>query len=181
MAEPIPNPEPSFQAPIPGASLTTELGNRPWENPPKETSVDKVINNYLNRMQNEELVMPLLDAIKNGASITTIAESIIETAVMEGEHTIDVGVLASSIIVEYLRGAAEVANIDYKLSNMDIATSNKPKQINKRLLEEVLEEMDKKSDSPVDEEITQSAKEIKVSSKGLMSKKIDIEDDIDGN
>jgi hypothetical protein len=64
---------------------------------------------------------------------------------------------------------------------MDIATSNKPKQINKRLLEEVLEEMDKKSDSPVDEEITQSAKEIKVSSKGLMSKKIDIEDDIDGN
>jgi len=181
MAEPIPNPESSFQAPIPGASLTTELGNRPWENPPKETSVDKVINNYLNRMQNEELVMPLLDAIKNGASITTIAESIIETAVMEGEHTIDVGVLASSIIVEYLRGAAEVANIDYKLSNMDIATSNKPKQINKRLLEEVLEEMDKKSDSPVDEEITQSAKEIKVSSKGLMSKKIDIEDDIDGN
>ena len=28
MAEPIPNPEPSFQAPIPGASLTTELGKK---------------------------------------------------------------------------------------------------------------------------------------------------------
>lgn len=181
MAEPIQNPEQSFAAPIPGASLTTELGNRPWENPPKETSVDVVINNYLNRMQNEELVMPLLDAIKYGTSITTIAESIIETAVMEGEHTIDVGILASSIIVEYLRGAAEVANIDYKLSNLDIMESKKPKTLNKRLLEEVLEEMDKKSDSPIDEEIAQSAKEIKVASKGLMSKKVDIEDNIDGN
>ena len=130
MAEPIQNPEQSFAAPIPGASLTTELGNRPWENPPKETSVDVVINNYLNRMQNEELVMPLLDAIKYGTSITTIAESIIETAVMEGEHTIDVGILASSIIVEYLRGAAEVSNIDYKLSNLDIIESKKPNTLN---------------------------------------------------
>ena len=42
MAEPILNPEANFTGPIPGASLTTEVGNRPWENPPKESSLDKI-------------------------------------------------------------------------------------------------------------------------------------------
>ena len=53
MAElPIQNPNANFAGPIPGASLTTEVGNRPWENPPKESSLDVVINNYLRRLQN---------------------------------------------------------------------------------------------------------------------------------
>jgi hypothetical protein len=79
-----------------------------------------VIVNYLSRLQNPNIVFPILDAIKYGTSITTIVESVIETAVMEGEHTIDVGILASPIIVEYLKQASEVADIDYKLSAQDI-------------------------------------------------------------
>ena len=59
MAEPILNPNAQFNGPIPGASLTTEVGNRPWENPPKESDLDTVINNYLRRLQNKELVMPI--------------------------------------------------------------------------------------------------------------------------
>ena len=150
------NPNADFAGPIPGASLTTEVGNRPWENPPKETDLDAVIVNYLSRLQNPNIVFPILDAIKYGTSITTLVESVIETAVMEGEHTIDVGILASPIIVEYLKQASEVADIDYKLSAQDIRESKETKKIDSRLLEEVLEERKKQKDSPMSEELEAS-------------------------
>lgn len=173
------NPNAEFTGPIPGASLTTELGNRPWENPPKETDLSVVINNYLNRLQNPANIFPVLDAVKRGTSITTIVEAVIETAVMEGEHTIDIGILASPIIVEYLKQAAEVAQIDYKLSAQDIREAKETKKISSQLLEEVLEEKEK--DTPMSEELEASAQEIKTSSKkGLMAKRENVEDIIDG-
>jgi len=175
------NPNADFAGPIPGASLTTELGNRPWENPPKETDLSIVINNYLNRLQNPANIFPVLDAIRGGASITTIVETIIETAVMEGEHSIDVGILASPVIVEYLKQAAEVSKIDYKLSAQDVRRAKEPKRIDSRLLEEVLKEREKQKDSPISEELEASAQEIKTSSKkGLMAKRENVEDVIDG-
>lgn len=173
------NPNADFAGPIPGASLTTELGNRPWENPPKETDLSVVINNYLNRLQNPANIFPVLDAVKRGTSIATIVEAVIETAVMEGEHTIDIGILASPIIVEYLKQAAEVAQIDYKLSAQDIREAKETKKISSQLLEEVLEEKEK--DTPMSEELEASAQEIKTSSKkGLMAKRENVEDIIDG-
>jgi hypothetical protein len=175
------NPNADFTGPIPGASLTTEVGNRPWENPPKETDLDVVIVNYLSRLQNPNIIFPILDAIKYGTSITTIVESVIQTAVMEGEHTIDIGILASPIIVEYLKQASEVADIDYKLSAQDIQEAKEPKKIDSRLLNEVLKEMEEQKESPMVEELESSAQEIKTSSKkGLMAKRENVEDIIDG-
>jgi len=130
-------------------------------------------------LQNEEIVMPLLDAIKYGTSITTIVEAVIETAVMEGEHTIDIGVLASPVIVEYLKQAAEVAKIDYKLSDISVRKDREPKKIDNRLLEEVLKEIEQEKDSLITEDIEESAKEIKANRKGLMARKNN-KDDSDG-
>tara|TARA_R100000988_G_C3958162_1_gene144743 strand:+ start:57 stop:602 length:546 start_codon:yes stop_codon:yes gene_type:complete len=176
---PTQNPNAQFVGPIPGASLTTEVGNRPWENPPKETDLDIVINKYLKRLQSRDIVEPILDAIRFGTSITTIVESVIETAVMEGEHSIDVGILASPVIVEYLKQASEVAKINYSLSDNDIKNRKETPKIDNRLLEEVLKEMEQEESSPISEDIEESAKEIKTASKGLMSKK-DNKDDKDG-
>jgi hypothetical protein len=174
------NPNADFAGPIPGASLTTEQGNRPWENPPKETSLDTVINNYLRRLQNDEIITPLLDAIRYGTSITTIVEAVIETAVMEGEHTIDIGILASPVIVEYLKQASEVAKIDYKLSDIDIRKEREPKKISSRLVDEVLKEIEEEDKKPVDKDIEESAREIKKTNKGLMARKSNKEDMQDG-
>ena len=169
-----PNPNVLFEGPIPGSSLTTEQGNRPWENPPKESSLDVVINNYLTRLKNEDIIMPFLDSIRYGTSITTLVETVIETAVMEGEHTIDVGILASPVIVEYLKQASELSKIDYKISDQQIKKEKTPKRIDSRMLEEVLKEMEKQEDtSDISENIETSAQDIKISNKGLMSKKVD--------
>ena len=90
---------------------------------------------------------------------------------MEGEHSIDVGILASPVIVEYLRQASSAANIDYNLSDASIRSKTEEKTIDNRLLEEVLQEMKDEGDSPLTQTIQESAKEIKTSSKGLMARK----------
>jgi len=169
MAEPTLNPNASFVGPIPGASLTTEPGNRPWETPPKETDLETVIDNYLRRLSQDELIRPVLDAIKYGSSITTMVESIIEVAVMEGEHSIDIGILASPVIVEYFKQACEAGGIKYKLSDEDIREGRKIPKIDNRLVEEVLQEMEEKQSKPIDTEIKQEVKKEK-STKGLMSR-----------
>jgi|TARA_R110002126_G_scaffold226527_2_gene371185 hypothetical protein len=176
---PTQSPNANFAGPIPGASLTTEVGNRPWENPPKESSLDKIITNYIRRLRSREIVEPILDAIRYGTSITTIVESVIETAVMEGEHTIDTGILASPVIVEYLKQACELSNIDYKLSAEDVKKQSEKKKISSMLVEEVLKEMEQEEDSPISDVIETSAEEIKESNKGLMARKNN-KDDKDG-
>ena len=42
--------EPMFDGPIPGESLTAELGARPWQLPPQYATVDYVIDYSMSRM-----------------------------------------------------------------------------------------------------------------------------------
>ena len=44
------NNQPSFDAPIPGQSLTAELGARPWQSKPQYSTVDETIDYYMERM-----------------------------------------------------------------------------------------------------------------------------------
>lgn len=39
-----------FDAPIPGMSLTHELGARPWQSPPKMNTVEEGIDFYVSRI-----------------------------------------------------------------------------------------------------------------------------------
>ena len=67
-----------------------------------------------------------------------------------------------------------MSKIDYKISDQQIKKEKTPKRIDSRMLEEVLKEMEKQEDtSDISENIETSAQDIKISNKGLMSKKID--------
>ena len=39
--------EPKIDAPIAGQSLTAELGNRPWQQPPQYTTVEEALQFYM--------------------------------------------------------------------------------------------------------------------------------------
>jgi hypothetical protein len=55
--------EKSFDAPIPGMSMTAELGARPWQSPPQYATVDDAIEYYLDRMASEEFLDQLTDVM----------------------------------------------------------------------------------------------------------------------
>ena len=78
-----------FDAPIPGQSFTSELGNRPWEKPPQYVTVEDAIDFYMQRINEDDFKQPLLDVIELGMPLTSIANALQLSSVMEGKHTID--------------------------------------------------------------------------------------------
>ena len=123
--------EPSFDRPIPGMSLTHELGDRPWQNPPQYSTVDDAIEYYMGRMSSEDFMVQAVDVLEMGVPVTTLANTMQMSGVMEGTHSIDTGMLVLPIIMEMLMLLGDSAGIKYEtgLDNPnEIKTSNKTRQ-----------------------------------------------------
>ena len=73
-----------LDAPIPGQSLTGELGSKPWESPPRLTTVDEVVDKYIPMFDNEDLVIDFVNQMEAGIPITTIVSVLTRSGVMAG-------------------------------------------------------------------------------------------------
>ena len=101
-------------APIPGMSLTSEPGNRPWENPPNLVSVEDAMEFYTRRiLGTPENYDQVLDIIESGLPIRNVANILMKTSVMEGYHTIDVGILVLPVVEELLMSVADMHDVSY--------------------------------------------------------------------
>ena len=106
-----------LSAPIPGQSLTTEPKSRPWEQPPKYTTVEEALDFYIPRLSDPELMAPMVDSMEEGTTVVAVADLIQSSGVMQGLHTLDIGLLISPVLVELLITQADVAGIDYTVGN----------------------------------------------------------------
>ena len=107
----------SLSRPVPGQSLTHEVRARPWQNPPQFNTVEESMDWYLERFDNPELVEQMLSIIENNLPLSVIANSMHLGAVLQGVHSIDVGVLITPIIIEILRTLAEKTDTDYVIGD----------------------------------------------------------------
>ena len=154
--------ENTFSAPIPGQGMTAELGSRPWQNPPQYASVEEALEWYIPRLVSDEMYEGLVDTMELGIPLTTMADTLQSGGVMQGLHTIDVGMLAMPVIIEMLAYIAEDAGIEYnmgtekpidddKISDTKIALAMK--KMRERLpeaIEEREEEPELMEDTPVE-------------------------------
>ena len=110
-----------FDAPIPGMSLTHELGARPWQQPSQFPTVDEAIEYYMSSMTSEEFMEQLIDVLEMGVPVTSIANSMQLTSVMEGKHSVDVGMLVVPLLIELIMMLGDSAGIEYEtgLQNPD--------------------------------------------------------------
>lgn len=108
-------PQISHDGPIAGQSLTAEVNARPWQNPPQFSTVDEAIENYMPKLLDPNFTPKLLEVIESGVPLTTIANSMQLGGVMEGLHTIDVGVLITPVLIEMMGLIADDAGIEYKI------------------------------------------------------------------
>lgn len=145
---------------IPGQGMTAEKNSRPWLNPPKLSTVEETLEFYFDRMLQEEATMSLLSIIKRKMPISLLAESMTTGGVMQGMHTIDVAILVNPILMEFMKGMAEKANIEYVLDS----TVPKKERANFTALREVMNQ--KLEDS--EEEIENVGDQVQ--SQGLMSR-----------
>jgi len=107
------NQEGMFMAPIPGMGLTAELGSTPWQHPPQYTTVDEALEFYAPRVLNPDTKDDLLNVMEMGVPLTTIANTIMISGVMEGRHSVDVGILSIPAIVETMKLIGDSANVEY--------------------------------------------------------------------
>ena len=112
--------EQSFDRPIPGMGMTFEVGSRPWQTPPQLTTVEQATDYYIERMNTDQFKAQLIDVMDMGVPLTTLANTIQLASVMEGLHTVDVGILMIPIIVELLITIADSQGVKYDTGMEDI-------------------------------------------------------------
>lgn len=113
-----------LDAPIPGMSLTHELGNRPWQSPPKASSVGEAMETYLPAFESEEVVPQIINVLESGIPVATIAEATMLGGVMEGRHTIDVGILILPFLMEMIAYVGDLAGIEYSMGTTKVKVKN---------------------------------------------------------
>ena len=117
------NQEPSLDRPIPGQSLTSELGARPWQSPAKITTVDEAVDYYMERMSSEKFMEQVVEVMESGVPVAVIANTIQLASVMDGVHSVDIGMLVVPIIMEMMMLLGDSAGIEYNLGDEEFDES----------------------------------------------------------
>jgi len=125
----------NFKAPIPGESLTREMGNYPWEQPPTFNTVEEGVDYYIKLLSEEEVQDDLMVMIDMGVPIDIIADSITTGGTMNGKHTLDVAYLLNPVIESYIKAQADVIGMTYisSLKEIENGTRAKKEKEKKRL------------------------------------------------
>jgi len=92
-----------------------------------------------------------------GIPLTTIANSMQLTAVMEGVHSIDIGILVTPIIVEMLAYLADSQDVEYKTGNEEPDDDDTPSE---GMVAAALNKLKQEEDKPIpvpgiDSEVTE--------------------------
>ena len=147
-----------FDYPIPGEGMTAELGSRPWQNPPQYATVEQALEFYIPKLVSEEMYDGILDSMELGIPLTTMADSMQSAAVMQGLHTVDVGILAMPVIIEMLAYIGDEAGIEYNLGmdkpiDEDKISSTKIALAMKKMREKLPEALEEREEQPDMEEL----------------------------
>ncbi len=128
--------------PIPGISLTGELGNAPWEQPPQYTTLDEVVDYYSDRLIEPEVMKNLIDTIKRDVPLIAIADGITKISVMQGLHSIDTAMLVKPVLVELMIAMAEIHDVKYVIDQDDIDSQRvMPTDLVQKVVEESVTKM----------------------------------------
>jgi len=141
--------EPRLEAPIPGMSMTHEVGARPWQQPAQYTNIEDVIDYYITRMSDDSFKTQLVNIMDSGVPLTSLANSIQLASVMQGIHSIDTGLIVMPVLMELMMLIAEQNNVEY-ITGME---RNKKEEIKESVMQNALAKFQKEQDDETDEEV----------------------------
>jgi hypothetical protein len=102
-----------FEAPVPGSSLTTELGSRPWEKPAQFSDPEDALMYYMDQLLNPERMAQAMEILENGFPASALVNAVLLAGVMNGVHTIDTSVVIAPAIQELITGIAEELDVNF--------------------------------------------------------------------
>ena len=164
-----------MDAPIPGMGMTAPLGGRPWQQPPQYSTVEEALNYYVERLTHPDMQEELMSTIELGAPLTVVANAIQAAGVMEGKHTLDVGMLSIPVLVEVMRYLAEEQDIKYKIGTNKTLEDIKPSKATIALALQKVRESEGEEDIMEEEEelmVSDMPEEVEEPKGGLMSRRV---------
>lgn len=133
-----------FDAPIPGQSLTGSPKAYPWERPPEMVDPEQVVMYYLERLNQEEPLEGIIDALELEESVRSLTEGILRVGVAEGLHSIDVSLIVAPVLHEFIKSVADEVGIEYDEGLEDkAAKAAREKEISKGKKAIMLEKLKK--------------------------------------
>jgi|TARA_R110000824_G_scaffold348434_1_gene535173 hypothetical protein len=101
--------------PIPGQSLTDEPKNYPWERPPEMSDPDEALSFYIDKLEDVDVLDPIMEVLGDSKiPLTTLVSGLVRSlGVSTGRHSIDVGLMISPAIHEYIKRVADILEVDY--------------------------------------------------------------------
>ena len=158
----------NIDAPIPGQSLTAPLGERPWQNPPRFATVEETLQFYVPRLTDAKMSGKLLDMLEMGVPVDTVVDTVQLNGVMEGVHSVDVGMLVSPVLSELVEKMAQDAGVNYVAEGKEEAedTLDEPQIALAKM------EMRKAKDMPVVAEPLSEEPMQEEKSRGLMARRM---------
>tara|TARA_R110000851_G_scaffold218968_2_gene371774 strand:+ start:368 stop:835 length:468 start_codon:yes stop_codon:yes gene_type:complete len=126
-----------LMAPIPGMSLTTEPGNRPWEQPARFTKLEEVVDFYSDKMTQVETMNSIAEALEQDMPVVSLANVILKNGVLGGIHSVDTAYLATPIVVELIKSVAAIYGVGFVESNEDaVKMTSFPEKMAKQVIAE---------------------------------------------
>lgn len=165
--------EPTFDAPIAGMAMTHELGARPWQQPPQYATVEEAMDYYISRMGSDEFSDQLVDIMEMGIPLTTLANTIQMSGVMDGKHSADVGIMILPVIVEMMRFIGDTADVDY-VTGMDADKTEPRSSLITKSLKKLRDEQANQEEMPeqqVEQEEIEEEPEVTKEPIGLMARR----------
>ena len=106
--------EPTFTTAIPGQSLTGEPKQYAWERPPEYDTPEDALKFYLPKITEDETVDDIMLDLENDFPLSTLVRGIYMNGVMEGLHSIDVGLLIAPVLHEVIKSTAKTYGVEFR-------------------------------------------------------------------
>jgi hypothetical protein len=163
MADNIPSD--AMKQNIPGVSWTLPPKSLPWQRPPKHAAVSDVLQAYIEKLSDPDILKNMVSMLKETKMPLSIAaESIMLVGVHKGTHTIDAGFLVMPVLMELIKTAAMLEGVDVPTYPNDMVKKEKP--VDPLIIDKALEHAFASMKTATNEESSMPAE-----SSGLMSKK----------
>ena len=163
-------PQIGLDAPIPGQGLTAPLGGRPWQRPSEFSTPEQALAFYVEKITDKRTSQKMFDLLELGLPVDKLVDTMQLGGVMEGLHSVDVGMIIAPALHEVITGMADKVGVKY--TSMTTVNEDEPTESQVAVVmdelraeDKTLSVQDKKSEEEVPEE---EAKEIV---RGLMSRK----------
>jgi hypothetical protein len=108
-----------FNKPIAGEGLIDPVGGRPYEQPPRRVNPDDVLEDVLEKLEDEDRQDKILDLVFAGVPVETIVQTFALEGVTRGEFTPDVAEIVKPTLALVIMDLAREKDIPVTMFNED--------------------------------------------------------------